>query len=467
MKTLLIRLQIALIILIVFSPLLYLGYKRFTPQIDLFKYDLAQQKISYPEVSRLHTEGTKILNEKNEVVVLRGVNLISTNWNPSYLAWNASAIDTVAKDWGAQVIRTRIYQYEFETNPASFFLKMEKQIFEPARRNGLYIVVHPWFGENKSLPNNESIKMWLAFAKRYGDDPHFIFDLFAEPRDIAFEDLRSSYEKLIPQVRAVAPDTLIMVTGLDWGRDINAWYDNPLPYNNLVYRANPYNKTGEFESFFGKIAQKLPIFLGEFGTQDKLSMTISDVENLLGYADSLNLGWTAWHFTSTGCPCLLEEESTFTPSTYGELVKRSLSGEKHVYDLPTFDLDPSKLYVYSDFLESGFADYSWGITNQLGSTITTNFHNSSGLFFNTSRRISPKDYSTFTLDFQTKEPQNFILRFKSWDSQLSNSFKLSNGVNTIPTSSINLESLSGVIIETAGPIEDPSPITLDQIYFQK
>jgi hypothetical protein len=258
-----------------------------------------------------------------------------------------------------------------------------------------------------------------------------------------------------------------MVTGLDWGRDINAWLDQPIPYENIVYRANPYNKTGEFESFFGKIALKYPVFLGEFGTQDKLSMTLKDVENLLGYADSLGLGWTAWHFTSTGCPCLLSDEDSFTPNEYGIMVKNSLAGQKHSYSLPTFDFNTSRLYVYSDFLESGFADYSWGITNQLGNSIITNFHNGAGLFFNTSRRIKTTDYQSFNLTFETKNPENFAIRFKSWDSKLSNSISLISGINNIPISLINLDSVSGIIIETTNNIEDPTSIKVDQIYFQE
>lgn len=467
MKTLLIRLQILLIILVVFSPLIYLGYKKLSPQINLFKYDLAQKNISYPAVSLLHTLGTKLVNAKNEPVLLRGVNLISTNWGESYETWNPSAIDRAARDWHVNILRTRIYQHEYESNPAQFFLSLEQQILTPARKNGLYVILHPWLGENESLPDNGAIKMWLAVASRYSKDPHIIFDPLAEPRDISFEELQSTYLSLIPKIRSIAPDSLIFVTGLDWGRDINAWLDSPLPYNNIVYRSNPYNRTAEFPGYFDKIALKYPVFLGEFGTEDKLSMTTVDVANLLAYADSLGIGWTAWHFTSNGCPCLLSDESNFTPSIYGQIVKDNLSGKRLPFTLPIYDTDPSKLYVYSDFLESGFADYSWGITNILGPNISTNFHNYAGLFLSSSRRINPKDYQTFNLNFETKIPGSFGVRFKSWDNKLSNSFQLVNGTNTISTSQIDLSTISGILIETIGTIPDPTPVTLDQIYFKK
>jgi len=464
MKILFIRLQILAIILFVFSPLLYLGYKKFSPQLDLYRFDLAQQKANHP-ISHLHTKGTQILNDKNEPIRLRGINLISTNWGDKYNDWNPQAIDFATNSWHINVLRTRIYEHEYTENPAKFFLTLETQILEPARRNNLYIIIHPWFGENDSLPGNGGIKMWLAVANRYKNDPHIIYDLLAEPRDTTFKSVQDAYLSLIPQVRTISPSSLIMVTGLDWGRDINVYLESPLPFDNLVYRTNPYNKTAEFPGLFGKIAEKYPVFFGEFGTEDKLSMSIQDAQNVMAYADKLSIGWTAWHFTSTGCPCLLLNELDFTPTPFGKLVKANLAGTTWTFTLPTFDSDPDKLYVYSDFLESGFSDYSWGLSNQLGVKVVTNFHNGSGIFFNTSRRLNPKDYQKFNLTIQTSNPDNFVLRFKSWDSQLSSSFPLVNGANSIPAPQINLDSISGVLIESNGTIPDPTPVTFDNIYF--
>jgi hypothetical protein len=466
MKTFYIRLQILLIIILVFSPLLYLGYKKLSPQLDLYLYDLSAQQTIYP-ISTLHTQDTKILNDKNEPIRLRGVNLISTNWGDKYNDWNPKAIEHAAKNWHINVIRTRIYEHEYVENPAKFFLNLETQILDPARKNGLYVIIHPWFGENDSLPDNEGIKMWLSIANRYKNDPHIIYDLLAEPRDTTFDTVFNTYTSLIPKIRSISPNSLIMVTGLDWGRDINAYLDSPLPYTNLVYRVNPYNKTAEFPGLFGKIAEKYPVFFGEFGTEDKLSMTIQDVQNVMAYADKLSIGWTAWHFTSSGCPCLLSNELDFTPTPYGDLVKANLAGTTWPFTLPTFDTDPTKLYVYSDFLESGFSDYSWGISNQLGTTISTNFHNGAGIYFSTPRRIDPKTFKSFVLTIDSKEAGKFSLRFKSWDNKLSNSYLLKNGPNAIGISDIQLDSISGILIESNETIPDPTILKIDHIYFRK
>lgn len=467
MKLLLIRLQILFIVLLVFSPLLYLTYQKFAPNLELLMYDFAQKDSIYPPISPLHTQGRDIVDQNNNKVILRGINLISTNWGQTYDGWNPKAIDVAARDWNINVIRTRIYQNEYEQNHAKFFLTFEKEILNPAKKHGLYVVVHPWFGENLSLPDQGGIKMWLAFANRYKNDPHIIYDLLAEPRDITFVELKNTYTTLIPQIRTISPNSLIMVTGLDWGRDINAWLGDPLPYDNIIYRSNPYNKTAEFPAMFGKIAEEYPVFLGEFGTDEKLSMTEKDVVDILGYADAAGLGWTAWHFTSTGCPCLLADDRNFVPTSYGQIVKDNLLGKVTPFTLPTFDTEPTRLYVYSEFLESGFADYSWGLTNQMGQNIKINMRPGSGLYLNTSRRFNPKDFQAFNLTLDTTDPTLLSLRFKSWDNQLSRSFNLVNGNNVILTNEIDLPAFSAIIIEgNSEPTTDLS-LTLDNLYFTR
>lgn len=466
MKLLIIRLQITLIILLAFSPLLYLGLKKLSPQISLYQFDHGTKKES--TVSPLKTSGKNIVDASGNPVILRGINLISTNWGDNYQDWNPQAIKVATQDWNINVVRTRVYQHEFEANPASFYLKLETQILNPARENGLYIILHPWFTDNSSLPNQNGIKMWLSIANRYKNDPHIIYDLLAEPRDIAFSDLVSTYTTLIPQLRAITPNSLIMVTGLDWGRDINAWEAEPLPHDNIVYRSNPYNKTAEFPGFFGRMAESYPVVLGEFGTMDKLSMSQTDVANILAYADKLGLGWTAWHFTSSGCPCLLSDEASFTPSPYGELVKQALvNKETKDFVLPTFNQDPDKLMVYTDFLDSGFADYSWGSPLTLTTTIQTNLGSGSGINLNTSRRLNPRNYQSLHLTLNANSPQYLTLRFKSHDGTLSKTYSLLNGDNTIPTTDSGLSSISGIIIEKTGDNPDPVTVSLDNIYFQK
>lgn len=479
-----IRLQIILILLIFLSPILYLLNKRYQPQLALFRFD--QERLShtssYPQLSWLTTSGKNVIDSSDKPIILRGVNLASTTWGEEYTTWNPLAIHHVAQDWQINVIRTRIHQYEYENSSAQFFLNLETQILEPARQEGLYIILHPWFGENQSLPDKQGIEMWLTVAKRYANDSHVLYDLLAEPRDVENHIIRESYQELIPQLREVNPNSLIFVTGSDWGREINSYLDNPLPFPNIVYRTNPYNKTGEFEGLFGEIAKELPVFIGEFGTEDKLTMQEQDIQDLLGYADLLQIGWTAWHYSSTGCPCLLTDNNTFTPSQYGQIVESALSDTTYPYASPIFPSNPNRLYLYSDFLHYGFSDYSWLTNINLQNTdsiyrgtssLKGVINNSGGIYLHTSRSITSSNYSSFQLTIQSSLTDNLFLRFRTPQDELSDPIAISNfALNldnwtliTIPTSMITTPIINGFTLESNTPITSPTPIYLDEIFF--
>lgn len=304
---------------------------------------------------------------------MRGVNLSSINWGKE--TWNSKAVDYAVNNWQAQIIRTRIYQDEFEKDEEAFFAKMEREILRPARKSGAYVILHPWIHDNQTIPDAGTVRMWATIAERYQDDPTILYDLLAEPRDISRQDLRQAYLVMIEPIRQVNPKSLIFVTGLEWGREINSWMENPLPYENIVYRSNPYNKPGEFEGLFGRIALYYPVFLGEFGADAYPPMSQESVQALIGYAEELGLGWTAWNFSASGCPCLLENENNFLPSSYGRIIKEALNkysqGKIVITEKrETFtDLtSPGTFKVYDDSLQNAFLDYSWGIEVDLVNT---------------------------------------------------------------------------------------------------
>jgi len=372
----------------------------------LEKVGLAPEKLPW-----LHTEGRWIVDEQGKKVVLRGVNIGSINWGVE--AWNPKATVYAIKNWKAQVVRTRIFQEEFEKDPRRFFYKMEREVIGPARENGAYVILHPWLYNNQPLPDKGTVEMWQAIAEEYKDDPTIIYDILAEPHDVSWQAVYQANIALIEAIRAVHPRALIMATGLYWGREINSYLENPLLYENIVYRSNPYNRAGEFEGLFGLIAQEKPVFLGEFGADGIPPKTIESVKALLEYAEKMQIGWTAWNFSSGGCPCLLLEEERFLPSEYGKVIKSAL--EEHVSktgvtsDFPEVFLEkdpPGVFQIYSDYLHHGFVDFSWDVKVDLVSSeqvlaseksVKTNFGEAgSGFYLHTSLPVDMGRYGVLS-----------------------------------------------------------------------
>ncbi len=428
--------MIILTLLIFASPLVYLGWQQYQPQIEValekFSRPVRQElRLHAPTLSWLYTDGKFIVDEKGNKKILRGVNVASINWGRD--EWNEKAVDYVVNDWHANVIRTRIFQDEFEQDPEAFFAKIERQIIRPARTLGVYVILHPWIHNNQPLPDEGTIKMWRAIAERYQDDPTILYDVLAEPRDTTRENLNRVYNQLIQAVREVNSKSLIFVSGLEWGREINSWLNNPLPYPNIVYRSNPYNKEGEFEALFGQIAEKYPVFLGEFGADGYPPMSRESVKALLDYADQLGIGWTAWNFSAQGgCPCLLADEQRFLPSSYGQIVKDALvSFSQEPLSSPVLqaepETDPVGTYrLYSDRLHHGFIDYSWGSQTDLldptafsGKTsIKVAFKQiQSGFFLNTSLPVATNQYRSLSFWLKAESGDRNVLEAYVKDNQ--------------------------------------------------
>ncbi len=316
------------------------------------------------KISWLSTKGNIIVDQKGQKVILRGVNIPGLDWDEQTSQWNLKAVNYAISKWKANVIRTRINQDNYFSDKQKTLNDLEKQIISPARKKGVYVIIHPVIHDENSLPDENTLIMWREIAQRYKDDPAIIYDFLAEPHDVEKQELYDAYVQLIDEIRSINPNSLIMVTGLVWGREINSYLEKPFPYPNIIYRTNPYNKNGEFYSLFGEIAKHFPVFIGEFGPDSNPPMTKDDVVSLLKYADKLQIGWTAWNFHSTGCPCLLSDFKTFTPSEYGKIVKETLTKQAEIPDsVSSEDLhmenDNLHYYIYSDTLQNGYLDYSW------------------------------------------------------------------------------------------------------------
>ncbi|MDD3531847.1 MAG: glycoside hydrolase family 5 protein [Candidatus Shapirobacteria bacterium] len=432
----------------------------------------------------LSTSGRFIINEDGVPVVLRGVNLSSVSWG--YHDWFPKAVKIAIDDWKANVIRTRVYQDDYFANPESFFALMEKTIIGPAREKGAYVILNPWIGKNEPLPNDQTFIFWQEIARHYQDDPTIIYDVLAEPHDVSRTQVWEANQKLIEAIRQVHPKSLIMVTGTGWGREINSYLDNPLPYKNIVYRTNPYNKAGEFEAIFGQIARFYPVFLGEFGADGYPPMSQESVGELLSLANRFSLGWTAWNFHSVGCPCLLSDHQTYQSSTYGQIVKDSLSLPLTINQN---ELEPKyidkKLIIYSDYLENNFRDLSWDAEinlvdqkepNSSQKSIKVSFNEKYGAFYLSSylpHRLDP--HQNLVLQINTPSLTGFTVGLvddqgKQLAEQAIEQFGQAKNSGwyqvDIPLSILNSDNkpVSGLLIKN--PKNNSIPFWLDNLYFE-
>jgi endoglucanase len=307
----------------------------------------------------LHTRENKIVDETGEVRILRGVNRSGFDYDKTGAGICEKEIAYICSQWKAQIIRLPFNQDWIMRDPAyRAFLEV---IIGWINNNGAYALLDlQWRNTTDKIPpipDEEAVSMWRMLAEKYKDNPAVLYDIHNEAHDTSWEAWRERAGQIIEAIQSVHPRALIFVSGLDWAYDLRGWGEKPLPYANIVYSSHPYPFKAEpwaWAKYFGNVADKYPVFIGEFGGE---SSHLQWGKELIAYLDENNLGWTAWSWSNY---TYLTEDDRRTPTEFGQLVQNALL--KHAGQLLTTALALVDLRV--DYLGNDRATIIWNTSSE-------------------------------------------------------------------------------------------------------
>ena len=274
---------------------------------------------------RLAISGRFIVEaESGKPLLLRGVNISGMEYSHlPYAGMNPDELRMVVEGWGSNVVRIPLVQSRVVN---SDYVEELKQIVKWLAELGAYTILDlQWLdqetvvgpGDNRvpPEPNNASIVCWDILASAFKGVPHVVFDLFNEPHGISVERWVDWAYVLSGAVRAVDLERVVMVSGLDWGYDLQGV---ALKIPNVIYSTHVYRVKGkQWDRCFGDRAWEVPVFAGEFGGDDE---DLAWGEKLLDYFDERAMGWTAWSWRDK--PHL---QHGGQPTKFGDLVRRRLT----------------------------------------------------------------------------------------------------------------------------------------------
>jgi endoglucanase len=311
----------------------------------------------------LTTLGNRIVRTDTKAVVLfRGLNRSGLEYSEpdeqGFLSADEisrSEIRTIVTDWGANIIRLPFNQDWVLRGRGNWgadaYRKALDQVICWASGFGAYTLLdlqwldadHTYGGDRNfvaPLPNMQSVELWSLLATRYRGEPAVLYDIFNEPHDrlpddpyplhredgtaypaglhrVTMAEWQPWARKLIAAIRDVNPDSLVFVSGTDWGYDLRGM---PMDIPDLVYSTHIYPTRGnDWLGAFGHLAAKVPVFAGEWGGADT---DLKWGQKLVNYFDRFKMGWTAWSWHNA--PLIVEK---YTPTSFGRIVRAGLSAE--------------------------------------------------------------------------------------------------------------------------------------------
>jgi cellulose synthase (UDP-forming) len=213
---------------------------------------------------QLSVEGTDIVNEKGEVVQLKGVSLHGITWFPDFI--NESLFNQVSVDWDANLIRVPVYSDVYPDSREDC-LALTKKAIDAAVAADMYVIVDWHVLEDKD-PNvciDYARDFFNTIVPEYAGVPNILYEICNEPNgETTWTDVRDYAYYIIPTIRQFSPDSIIIVGTPNYCKDLNSQVRNPLKIDNVVYSLHFYAATHkedlrrEYES---ALRRGLPVFI--------------------------------------------------------------------------------------------------------------------------------------------------------------------------------------------------------------
>ncbi|HEV2784351.1 MAG TPA: cellulase family glycosylhydrolase [Actinophytocola sp.] len=259
---------------------------------------------------QLHVCGTKLCNQHNQPIQLRGMSTHGLQWYRQCV--NNASLDALATNWTADVLRISMYIQEdgYETNPR-FFTDLVHQIIEQVTARGMYAIVD-WHMLDPGDPNfnlSRARTFFTEIAQRHNGKNNLLYEIANEPNGVTWSTVRSYAEQLIPVIRQNDPDTPILVGTRAWsslgvsdGASETEVINNPVRAGNIMYTFHFYAASHgtEYLNTLSRAADRIPMFVTEFGTQTASGDGGNNFTRAQQYLDlmaSKKISWVNWNYS--------------------------------------------------------------------------------------------------------------------------------------------------------------------------
>lgn len=296
----------------------------------------ANAKDPVKQYGQLQVKGSQLCDKKGNPVILRGVSLGWHNLWPRF--YNDKVVKTLKDDWNCSVVRAAMgimIEDNYLENP-TYAMQCMTPVIESAIKNNVYIIID-W--HTHQMKTAEAKKFFGEMAKKYGKHPHIIYEIYNEPIEDTWADLKLYALEIISEIRKYDPDNVILVGCPHWDQDIHLVAESPLVgIKNIMYTVHFYAAThGDYlrNRMEAAVQKGIPVFISESGATEASGDGKIDAESeeqWIQLCERLGISWLCWSLSdkNESSSMLLPRATATGPwaddviKVYGKLVKNLL-----------------------------------------------------------------------------------------------------------------------------------------------
>jgi hypothetical protein len=254
---------------------------------------------------KLKVSGNQLVNECGNPVQLRGVSSHGLQYYPN--CHPTAAFDFAAGAMGADVYRIAMYVDEngYLSNPSSFTSTVDTMVDQIGSR-GMYAIID-WHMLTPGDPNahtNDAITFWTHEATQHKGKNYVIYEICNEPNGVNWATVKTYADTIIPKIRAIDPDTIIICGTPNWSQLGSDVVNNKLNYTNIMYTFHFY-AASHATSLLTPYVNSLPIFITEWAASTSSGGGTLDTNNATNFLNIMNgsnganpkISSTSWSFS--------------------------------------------------------------------------------------------------------------------------------------------------------------------------
>ena len=280
------------LLLLLFSTLLKAGASAATP---------------VQKWGQLQVVGTQLCDRHAKPVVLRGVSMGWHNFWPRF--YNPQAVSWIAKDWHATVVRAAmgtINNNNYIDNP-QHALDCVERVIDGAIKSGIYVIID-W--HSHKLQTAEAVKFFGMMARKYGNRPNVIYEIYNEPVEDSWESLKDYARQVIGEIRKYDADNIVLIGCPHWDQDIDKVAASPLTgFTNVMYTVHFYAATHKQElrdRMVNAIHAGVPVFVSESAAMEASGdgpLDAAEWQRWIDTMERLQVSWVNWSVSDKDETC--------------------------------------------------------------------------------------------------------------------------------------------------------------------
>lgn len=258
----------------------------------------------------LSVEGTKLVDDNGNGVLLKGISTHGLAWYPDYV--NEDCIRQLKEEWGANVFRLAMYTAEYggfcSGGDKESLKALVKDGVKYATDNDMYVIID-WHILSDGNPNTylEDAKGFFEeMSEEYADYTNVLYEICNEPNGgTSWSDVKSYAEEVIEVIRENDEDGIILVGTPNWSQYVEQAAADPIEgYDNIMYTLHFYAATHKEdlrEAMVRAVEAGLPIFVSEYGICDASGNGGIDEYQANQWVELLNqyqISYVAWNLSN-------------------------------------------------------------------------------------------------------------------------------------------------------------------------